>query len=128
MASKQAEYSRAYKDRLRADPERWAAYQAKRREYANAHYRSHVKPYKLMKQYGLTMAEYEVMLVRQNGVCAICQGPDPDGRDLAVDHSHETGRVRGLLCRSCNTMLGFIEMTGTDGLSRIQSYLAGKMH
>jgi len=47
------------------------------------------------------------MFQEQNGVCAIC-GCKGDGRwkTLCVDHNHDTGNVRGLLCRSCNTALG----------------------
>jgi hypothetical protein len=52
------------------------------------------------------------MLARQDGVCAICRGEETRtmaGTVLAlcVDHDHETGRVRGLLCHPCNMLLGF---------------------
>jgi hypothetical protein len=63
-------------------------------------------------KYGMSLLDYEEMLNEQKGVCAICQQPEvtraPSGekRALAVDHDHLTGRVRGLLCRSCNTGLG----------------------
>jgi hypothetical protein len=49
------------------------------------------------------------MLANQNGVCKICNKPCKSGKSLAVDHCHETGRVRGLLCAKCNTNLGRIE-------------------
>lgn len=51
---------------------------------------------------------YDSMLQCQNGVCSICGNP-PGVRRLAVDHCHETGKVRGLLCVSCNLQLGVIE-------------------
>ena len=56
--------------------------------------------------YGISIADYEEMLTDQSGRCAICGVlPLPD-RNLHVDHDHATGRVRGLLCRRCNTSLG----------------------
>ena len=63
-----------------------------------------------LQKFGLTENEYAKMVEEQNGVCAICAGP-PDTRwkKLAVDHCHETGKVRGLLCMVCNTMLGRLE-------------------
>ena len=48
---------------------------------------------------------YEQILAEQSGVCAICAKP-PNGSRLCVDHNHETGQVRGLLCYQCNTGLG----------------------
>jgi hypothetical protein len=53
-----------------------------------------------------TVEEYEAMLTTQNGVCKICQGVSSDGRALAIDHCHTTGKVRGLLCNNCNNGLG----------------------
>lgn len=64
------------------------------------------------KKYGITMDDYERMLIQQNGICAICgQGETALGRSgevkpLAVDHDHKTGAVRGLLCHRCNSVLG----------------------
>lgn len=61
-------------------------------------------------KYGITEEEYLEMFNKQGGTCAICGGP-PDTRwkMLAIDHNHETGKVRGLLCMVCNTMLGRLE-------------------
>lgn len=58
--------------------------------------------------YGITIDEYDAMVARQRGRCAICRcRPEDVGeRWLSVDHDHRTGRVRSLLCRSCNTLLG----------------------
>jgi hypothetical protein len=63
-----------------------------------------------LQKLGLTEDQYAEMAKNQGGVCAICNGP-PDTRwkKLAVDHCHKTGRVRGLLCMVCNTMLGRLE-------------------
>ncbi len=61
----------------------------------------------LKRTYGITIEEHKKMFQEQNGECAIC-GCKGDGRwkTLCVDHCHKTGKVRGLLCRSCNTALG----------------------
>ena len=61
---------------------------------------------KLLKNYGITLAEYQEMLDSQGGVCAICQEPDKRGTKLAVDHDHLTLKNRGLLCRQCNLAVG----------------------
>lgn len=69
----------------------------------------------LRRSYGITLAEYETMLAAQNGNCAICKGPertrDKDGgpRRMPVDHDHETGKVRGLICTHCNRALGMFK-------------------
>lgn len=65
----------------------------------------------LMREYGITVEQYEVMLASQNGCCALCgKPPKPDGNRnasrLHVDHDHETGLVRQLLCNNCNRGLG----------------------
>lgn len=60
-----------------------------------------------LRRYGLTPAEYEAKLAAQNGGCAICGGINAkSGQRLAVDHDHETGQVRGLLCNNCNSAIG----------------------
>lgn len=63
------------------------------------------------RKYGLTPERYRLMLAQQNGLCAACGGP-PTGQQygiLVVDHCHETGVVRGLLCNDCNVALGRVK-------------------
>jgi hypothetical protein len=54
----------------------------------------------LRHRYQVTVLQYEQMLRRQDGRCAICDRPPK--RALTIDHEHKTGRVRGLLCHFCN--------------------------
>lgn len=66
----------------------------------------------LKRQWGLTREEYDAALERQGGVCAICGGEEVaiskhgNRQRLSVDHCHETGQLRGLLCMKCNTAIG----------------------
>lgn len=66
------------------------------------------------KKYGIPTVEYVEMLVDQKGVCLLCEQPETSidhrtkrVRNLAVDHNHINGKVRGLLCSNCNRGLGF---------------------
>ena len=60
----------------------------------------------LVSQFGITQDEYDCMYAAQRGLCLICGRICKSGRRLAVDHSHATGKVRGLLCAKCNNGLG----------------------
>ncbi|MFE1192932.1 endonuclease VII domain-containing protein [Streptomyces olivaceoviridis] len=69
----------------------------------------------LAANYGLTVADYHALLRSQGGVCAICGKDEPNahGRTgkqfrLSVDHCHQTGAVRGLLCQKCNRAIGLL--------------------
>ena len=59
--------------------------------------------------YGITLAEYDLLLEQQNGHCMICETTEPGGGKgrFAIDHNHSTGEIRGLLCCTCNRGLGF---------------------
>ena len=63
----------------------------------------------LMKYYGITREAYDALYKAQDGKCAICKQECSRGRELSVDHCHATGRVRGLLCATCNIALGLME-------------------
>lgn len=80
---------------------------------------------KLRERFGISVDDYDEMLLKQHGVCAICGGYCASGRRLAVDHCHETGRVRGLLCARCNIGLGFFDKDGGDLLLSAVEYLYG---
>lgn len=65
----------------------------------------------LKVKYGLELEVYEKMYSEQNKLCLICQQPEPCSRNtfLAVDHCHETNKIRGLLCSNCNRGLGLFK-------------------
>lgn len=58
-------------------------------------------------QYGITAADYKRMLEHGGGRCWACGDPPCDRHRLQVDHDHETGEIRGLLCRKCNSATGY---------------------
>jgi len=62
-----------------------------------------------LKQYGLSLEEYNTLLENQNNQCCICGNVAKENKYLAVDHDHITGRVRGLLCETCNVGLGSLK-------------------
>ncbi len=73
------------------------------------------------RNYGIDLNRYNEMMVEQDGACAICFKKETaldykssSSRRLCVDHCHKTKKVRGLLCRGCNTMIGFIEKHSND--------------
>ena len=65
--------------------------------------------YRLKMKYGITKLDYQELLNQQGGGCAICGKPESEFKyPLNVDHDHETGFVRGLLCPKCNTAIGYL--------------------
>ena len=60
----------------------------------------------LRRKYGITPAQYDEMLAAQDGVCAICGRQPRDDISLHVDHDHQTGAIRALLCFRCNNAIG----------------------
>ncbi len=107
-----------------ADPE---GFKAKNRAAGARHRASPTNTIRLRylkRRYGISPADYEAMLARQGGVCAIC-GSRARGSDrrLHVDHCHATGKVRGLLCFSCNSGLGHFA-DRRDWLQAADAYLA----
>ncbi|MFE0047556.1 endonuclease VII domain-containing protein [Streptomyces albireticuli] len=76
----------------------------------------------LKRSYGITEAERDAMIAEQAGVCPICLSPDP----VHVDHDHDTGKVRGVLCFNCNSALGKFR-DDRDTLRRAIAYLEGNV-
>jgi hypothetical protein len=85
--------------------------------------------YGLKRYYKMSLSEYAEMYASQNGVCAICKKPETTEingkvKPLSVDHNHATGDNRGLLCHSCNHLLGHA-MENYDTLLGSIAYLYG---
>lgn len=88
-----------------------------RKEYVNSRYNEEVRrDQNLWSNYRISLEDYNLMLFQQGGVCAICKQPetviDPytkKPKALGVDHNHQTGENRELLCHACNQLVGWIE-------------------
>ena len=93
-----------------ADPERYRAMNAAWRA-ANG---SRIRAYQRRYRYGIKAEEYDALWAAQKGRCALCDIPAADAPKgaLHVDHDHQTGRVRGLLCLRCNSTLERVELSG----------------
>lgn len=62
--------------------------------------------YQLQHKYGLSLSDFDTLMLNQYGCCKICDKPFEKNKRLTVDHNHQTGKVRGLLCTKCNVGLG----------------------
>ena len=74
---------------------------SKANAYCRPCYRRYLLENRAKRVYGITGEQYDAILAAQAGRCAICQNL-PRTMNLAIDHNHKTGEVRGLLCRRCN--------------------------
>lgn len=93
-----------------------AAWRAANREKWNAYsqnwYRNNPRTAtntRIKKRYGITIDDYESLIAAQGDACAICGGHERNGTLFSVDHDHDTGKVRGLLCRTCNAAIGLFQ-------------------
>lgn len=101
---RKADYQRKYRNRYPEKVKAIAkAYQAKRKE------RQYWRKAFLKREYNLSVEEYDRLFKAQDGRCAIC-GVTREAltRNLAVDHDHITGKIRGLLCNICNRGIGYL--------------------
>jgi hypothetical protein len=106
------------------------------RAFAKKHYEENIEKYRVLsraghlrRKFGISIGEYEALMEKQGGCCAICELPETmvDGRrgkvkTLAVDHCHDTGKIRGLLCSNCNRAIGLLK-DSTKLVSKALSYL-----
>lgn len=98
-------FSTYYRERRARDPEK----------HRYAEWR-----YEIQKSYGITPDEWNAMFVRQGGRCAACGSTSTTGRDrFDVDHNHDSGAVRGLLCRGCNMAIGYVH----EDVGRLQGII-----
>ena len=74
----------------------------------------------LKHRYNITLEEWQALLDKQNGLCAICSMDISD--KPYVDHSHETGKVRGMLCNNCNRGIGMLQ-DSPESLQKASNYL-----
>ncbi len=98
---------------------------ARQRTYRKGHPQPSNVEQHLWYRYKMRGSEYEAMVIRQKNLCAICKKPPAtSGRHirLQVDHCHETGHIRGLLCNSCNNALGRFG-DSIEGIQRVLDYL-----
>jgi hypothetical protein len=123
-----------YKTNEERQEQRQAQRREQRREHCNSEEsiklrRERERSYRYKAAYGITLEEYDKMFEAQKGLCWICGNPQRSklSEHLCVDHNHETGEVRGLLCHTCNTTLGSYEMSKTwyeASKDKINSYLS----
>jgi hypothetical protein len=77
---------------------------------------------RVAETYGMDVGDYDLIYAKQGGKCAICWRATGKTRRLSVDHDHKSGKVRGLLCSTCNRMLGHAR-DDTDFFARAINYL-----
>lgn len=117
--------SEFYKDKQKSSglrPDCKLCNSLKTKDYAKNN-RQEINLNNLKYKTGLTKEAYRNLLAEQNNCCAICKITiDEHNKNLCVDHSHETGLIRGLLCTRCNQGLGYF-LDNTELLSQAINYL-----
>ncbi|MEI8329552.1 MAG: endonuclease VII domain-containing protein [Chlamydiia bacterium] len=87
------------KQKIIAQSSEWAKNNKEKRAIIGRN--SHTK-----KKYGITFKDEQALKLAQNNKCAICKNVLGEGHQVHIDHSHSTGKIRGVLCRYCNILLG----------------------
>jgi hypothetical protein len=107
------------KDKVRQANKNW-------KEKNPAQHKKLVRRHRLKKRYGLTEQQFDELLKNCDGKCKGCRRMFSDKLKPHVDHDHKTGRVRGLLCFSCNTILGLAK-DDPYILQRLISFMGGEV-
>jgi hypothetical protein len=118
------EIDRRAKRKARQDPEKILQRLTYQKQYREENRRT-LSDKERQRKFGITPERYSELLKSQNGTCAICKQPETATRmgkvkALAVDHSHQSGAIRGLLCADCNTGIGKLKENIDIFLSAIQ--------
>lgn len=84
---------------------------------------------KLQYRYGITRQDYDDLFIKQKGCCAICNTSNPSAKSkkhkyFSVDHCHQTGKIRGLLCATCNSAIGLLGDCPST-IAKASLYLSG---
>ena len=117
-----------YKDRYKKYPELLKKRNATPAARARKHkwYKKQLPGYAisnhLQHRYGITQADYDLMLHKQDNKCKICLKEFTKEKRPNIDHNHKTGQVRALLCPACNTGLGMVRESEFN-LARMIAYL-----
>jgi hypothetical protein len=124
---KRKEYMKKYSEEYRRTHE--IEYKKSQENYRK-NYPAKIRNSNLKCHFGITLEQYNELFIIQKGCCSICGRHQSEfKRILGVDHDHETGRVRGLLCHSCNVVLGLIHdnpdilRSALDYLERYDNYV-----
>lgn len=107
---------------IRATPRGQATHRAASKRWREAHKERHADNNAKWK-YGVEHGTYATLFAKQSGRCAICDSSPADDARLHIDHCHDTGRIRGLLCNRCNNGIGRFKHDVTL-LSRAIAYLS----
>ena len=86
-------------------------------------FKDRTRDYKFKLRYGITLEDYNNLLIEHNFQCYICFKPHREDKKLHVDHCHKTNQVRGLLCSKCNSALGLLN-DSIDNLLQAIKYLS----
>jgi hypothetical protein len=104
----------SYRRRKVADPEAYAALVERNRIKRQSLPFEKRRSLNLQRDHGITLPEFNSMFDAQKKRCAVCRREQVSGtRDWHVDHSHATGKIRGILCHHCNTGLGLMRDSPT---------------
>lgn len=117
-----AEWRARNREKLRASHSKWRADHPERMQANRDKWKADnpegalaAQRRSLLRRYGISLEQYDQMLREQGGVCAVCDQPEKTmvwGKSishLVVDHDHQTGEIRGLLCCACNLRVGRLE-------------------